>query len=151
MILDASGALMAALPELPSSQRDRLDHVLAEAGLQGDSFAPALYVYEVGQAVFVNRRDEIGPRAHREAVYQRLLALVDVVAVTVDELLAGSKLARPALSFYDAAYLALAERIREPLVTADRALYVAARRRRIESFLLPRDLAKMENRFFSAS
>lgn len=151
MILDASGALLAALPDLPPSQADRLDHVLAEAGFQGDSFAPALYAYEIGQTVFVNRRDEMGPRAHREAVYHRLLALVEVVPVTVDDLLAGSKLVRPGLSFYDAAYLAVAERLREPLVTADRALHLAARRRQIESFLLPRDLAKMEKRFFAAS
>ncbi len=151
MILDASVALLPFLPELPSPQRQRLADVLVQASFTEGARAPMLYRYEVGHAVFVKRLREFGAGSDQVEAYRRILNMAAAEAPSEETLLAAGRLAGPGLSFYDAAYLEIAVQTREVLVTADRALHLAARRRRIESFLLPRDLAKMEKRFFAAS
>lgn len=150
MIVDASVALLPFLPELPSPQRQRLAEVLVQATMEVGARAPRLYGYEVGHAVFDKRSRKFGARSDQEDAYRRMLHMVTFEAPAEETLIAVGKLVRPGLSFHDAAYLEMAGRTRDVLVTADHELHVGARRRRIDSFLLPRDLAKMEKRFFAA-
>jgi predicted nucleic acid-binding protein len=125
-VLDASAALALGLPDERSPAADGLLEVL-EAG--GEVRVPALWWYEVANALAAaRRRGRISAADHA-----RLLELYRTLPVKTDALFAdrafseSSRTAAAAgLSAYDAAYLELAARRGLGLVTLDARLSAAA-------------------------
>jgi predicted nucleic acid-binding protein len=122
MIVDASVILSAFFPDEDQAQAQTLirEHVMGRVEL----VAPTLLLYEVTNAVVQARRrgrisDEQAGNiltsfeglgiALRPVTWQQILSL----ALRFDR------------SAYDAAYLALAEMTKQPLITGDRRLYNA--------------------------
>lgn len=115
-VLDASIAAKLIVTE-PDSERTRdfLD------GLDADLIAPSLLRYEVGNAV-----TKRGPFERLEAIIEGTLAAV----LAVDPVDVTSHCGP--LSYYDAAYLALAVERKAGLLTADEKLRKAAKKLGIE-------------------
>lgn len=123
MIVDASVLLSAVFPDEAQPQAQALlrRHVAGQERLR----APDLLLYEVNHALW---RAERRGRVSEAQVEQILAALkkleLELLPLDWEEIL---PLARQAnCSAYDAAYLALAQRTGEPLVTADERLYHTA-------------------------
>jgi len=123
LVVDASVATKWVLPEPGSAD------AVALRTQDADLIAPSLVVAEIGNAIWksVRRGDTSkaeAPRALRAAVghYARLIA-DETVATRAIEL--AIELNHPV---YDCFYLALAERERAPLVSADKRLLAAAKK-----------------------
>ncbi len=124
MILDASILLRAFFPDEAQEQAQRLlaAHVTGETPLH----APTLLTCEVSNAVWQAERRG---RITSEQAGQILEAIdglrIRLHPVAWDEMLVFSR--RFDRSTCDAAYLALAEQLGEPFITADARLYHAVR------------------------
>ena len=126
-VIDASAALALGLPDERSRAADRLAAVLT----RGDELrVPALWWYEVGNALAVARR--LGRIT--AADHLRLLELYRALPIRTDALFADRAFtessglaAASALSAYDAAYLELAMRRGLGLITLDERLARTAR------------------------
>lgn len=127
-VLDCSLALAWALPDETSPRADRF---LARASRQDIFWVPALWWYEVANALTVAQR------RHRltEADSARLVELYGSLPIQTDTLVGPESIWRlhvlareHGLSAYDAAYLELAERRGLALATLDRHLMRAARK-----------------------
>lgn len=113
MVFDAS-ALYAAVVD-PSSEAGR-------ALSRGDTIqSPELFVIEVANSIRANRiRGQISAQAGRKLLreLQRLPVVRHPMLLLLDRIWALQE----NLTAYDAAYVALAEQLEEPLVTADARL-----------------------------
>lgn len=126
LVVDASVALKWVVPESLSEHADRLlagDHDLAAPDLLGTEAANALWKKVL--------RNELSPRDAREALYLLLHGGLTWHATQplLPRALEIARLARHPI--YDCVYLALAERLGAPLVTADASLLKVAGARRI--------------------
>ena len=127
-VLDSSLALAWALPDETSQQADRF---LARLSRESVLWVPALWWYEITNALTMARR------RHRvaEGDTVRLVELFGTLPIETDVQLDRGVVWRLrtlaeeyVLSAYDAAYLELAQRRRLGLATLDRRLIAAARR-----------------------
>lgn len=100
---------------------------MAEARLQNDTaLVPRIWWYEIRNLLVVNeRRKRI--TSDDSAIFLGLLASYPIQFDPIDDEEACFRLARQyGLSFYDAAYLQVAQRNRIPLASLDKALRKAA-------------------------
>lgn len=122
MIVDASVLLEAFFPDEAQPQAQLLlrQHAAGQVRLK----APALLLYEVSNAVWqAERRGRILPAQADEILLTAAELNIELLPMEWGEML---PLARGfGRSAYDAAYLRLAERSGEPLVTGDARLYNA--------------------------
>src|SRR3989442_4674269 len=126
LVLDSSLAVAWGLPDETSARADRL---LARASGKSAFWVPALWWYDIANALTMARR------RHRlvEADRSRLIELYRVLPIQTDSVL-GLETVRTlqvlaheyGLSAYDAAYLELAQRRGLGLATLDRRLATAA-------------------------
>lgn len=123
MIIDASVLISAYFPDetIPQAQELIRRHLLGGAPLR----APRLLLYEVTNVVWqAERRKRINSIQGDRILHSIVglsLAFYDTTAT--DALVLARKYN---CSAYDAAYLALASRLQEPLITGDARLYRAA-------------------------
>jgi predicted nucleic acid-binding protein len=127
-VLDCSVALVWALPDETSKWADRF---LARVSRESVLWVPALWWYELSNALTVARRRQ----RLAEADSVRLVELYGMLPIQTDTYLGTDAMWRfhalaqeYALSAYDAAYLELAQRRGLGLATLDRGLVTAARR-----------------------
>jgi predicted nucleic acid-binding protein len=122
MIIDASIVLSALFPDEHQVEAQEVlrDHVSGRVRLS----APSLLEYEVTNAVVQAIRRERIKIAEGQAILEAFGELgIDIEQVSWQEILPLAQ--RFDRSAYDAAYMALAERREETLVTGDRRLYNA--------------------------
>jgi predicted nucleic acid-binding protein len=122
MIIDASVVLRAFFPDEAQKQAQVVirEHTAGNLKLK----APALLPFELSNAVWqAERRQRITPAQVNEIIHAIIGLEIEVVPQDWGEMLHIAR--RFNLSAYDAAYLALAEKIGEPLVTGDVRLYNA--------------------------
>lgn len=127
-VLDCSLALAWGLPDETSNRADRL---LAQASPGSVLWVPALWWYEIANALAVAQRR----RRLSETESMRLFELYAMLPIETDGDLNADAMRRfhrlaqeYAVSAYDAAYLDLAQRRALGLATLDRRLIAAARR-----------------------
>jgi predicted nucleic acid-binding protein len=126
MIIDASVLLSAFFPDESQEQAQAILHAHV-TGLEWLK-APALAVYEVSNAVWqAERRKRISSDQADEIL--RTVAGLDIELISLEwgEMLPMRR--QYNCSAYDAAYLCLAQRCGEELVTGDRHLYNAVKDR----------------------
>jgi predicted nucleic acid-binding protein len=122
MIVDASVLLCAFFPDEAQTQAQRLvrEHVAGRVQIK----APALLPYELSNAVWQAERRGRVTRSQADEILQAFAGLdIEIIPQTWGEMLPLAR--RFNRSAYDAAYLALAEARKEPLITADERLYHA--------------------------
>lgn len=91
--------------------------------------APSLIAAEIGSAIWkAVRRGEVKPTDAPTALEAALLSLDELIAIEDLRLRALELAIDLAHPIYDCFYLALAERERQPLITADARLLAAAKR-----------------------
>jgi predicted nucleic acid-binding protein len=125
-VLDCSLALAWVLPDETSGRADRL---LRQVSGQSGLWVPALWWYELANAlVTVQRQNRLPPADVLRAVeLYRLLPIRTDTALNADSAWRFQNLAHAyGLSAYDAAYLELAQRRGVALATLDRGLSGAA-------------------------
>ena len=133
-VMDASVALAWALPDENSQKADLL---LNHEGSETLFHVPALWWYEVGNALVVAYRRK---RISETKIFQILqlytkLPLKTETSLTVDTVWRMCSLAREyALSVYDAAYLDLAQQLGVGLATFDRHLCSVAKKAGLKTF-----------------
>jgi predicted nucleic acid-binding protein len=122
LVVDASVAVKWVLPEAGS------DRAAAITAADTDLIAPSLACAEIGSAIWraVLRGDVDAAEARGElrlamAHYQRIVPLEEIADRAIE---LATRLRHP---IYDCFYLALAERERCPMITADRRLVAAAK------------------------
>jgi predicted nucleic acid-binding protein len=130
LVLDASAALAACIPgEADSAAAGRL----LDASLSEDGPAlvtPDLFLVECASALRkAVLRGRIGGATASDALGALAVAVGDGIPASVLVAQALSLARRENVSLYDAMYVALAERVGAPLVTADRRLARALRGR----------------------
>jgi len=123
LVVDASVAAKWVLPEPGSADA---------AGLRGqdaDLIAPSLVVAEIGNALWKSAMR--GDVAERDVVHILRVAAAHYSRLVPDETIAAEAM-KLAIALkhpiYDCFYLALAERERVPLISADKRLIAAANR-----------------------
>lgn len=134
-VLDSSLALAWVLPDEMSNQAD---HFLAQISQRDLFWVPALWWYEVSNAItMAHRRQRLA-----EADRIRLLELYGMLPIQTDADLnldtvwqLHSLAQEYTLSAYDAAYLELAQRKGLGLATLDRRLVKAAQRSGVNVFI----------------
>lgn len=122
MIVDASVLLSAFFPDEAQAQAQAVlrQHAAGRERLK----APALIVYEVTNAVWqAERRGRISGTQAEEILQAALGLDIELLPLNWGESLPLAR--RFGRSAYDAAYLALAERLGESMITADERLYNA--------------------------
>ncbi|MBI4481576.1 MAG: type II toxin-antitoxin system VapC family toxin [Acidobacteria bacterium] len=127
-VLDCSLALAWGLPDETSKRADRF---LVQVSRKSTFWVPALWWYEISNALTVAQRRQ----RLTEADSMRLVELYRLLPIETDAYLSPDILWRfhtlaeeHALPAYDAAYLELAQRKGLGLATLDRRLMRAARR-----------------------
>ena len=131
-VLDCSLALAWALPDETSTRADRF---LARVSRENVLWVPALWWYEIANALTTAQRRQ--RLAGADAL--RLVELYGMLPIETDGHLNPDTVRRfhtlaqeYTVSAYDAAYLELAQRRRLGLATLDRRLITAARRAGVE-------------------
>lgn len=126
IVIDSSMALAWALPDETSSRADRL---LARADRASVFWVPALWWYEVTNALIVAQRRQRLAGADRTRIHELygMLPIETDTALNTHTMWRIDVLAEKyVLSAYDAAYLELAQRRDLKLATFDRRLAGAA-------------------------
>src|SRR5437870_13903674 len=120
VVVDTS-ALLATFEGGASEEMERLQ---ARAALT----APAIMAFELGNVVHRKRRQLFGKNlADRQALVDALLLGVEIAPTVAEDLAEVGRIAEEdRLTFYDAAFLALAARTSATLLTEDAALAKAA-------------------------
>jgi predicted nucleic acid-binding protein len=121
LIVDASVAVKWVTEEEGSAEARAL--YLAE-----ECIAPTLIIAEVGNALWKKQRRGIVTAQHTQEALQRLprhLRLIDLGELAMRAAQIAGDLDHP---IYDCFYLALAERERAPIVSADAKLLAAAKK-----------------------
>jgi predicted nucleic acid-binding protein len=122
LVIDASVVAAWHFPDERSAQGDSI-----MARLESDrARMPALWWFEVRNVLLIGERRGRTAREHTERFFDFLRGLPIEIAPFPQELAVLSLARRHQLSFYDAAYLELAQRERIALATLDRALVRAA-------------------------
>jgi predicted nucleic acid-binding protein len=122
LVIDAS---LVAAWHFPDERSALGDSIMAR--LESDSARmPALWWFEVRNVLLIGERRGRTMREHSERFLDFLRGLPIEIAPLPKELAVLSLARRHQLSFYDAAYLELAQRERIALATLDRALARAA-------------------------
>jgi len=128
-VIDASALMAALLPGEPTSAAARkLLNRFAEGTLE--LLAPTLLPYEVANSLLKAERkpDRSVTKQAIDAIMEELGQLeIPLVQVPMEDTLSTAR--RHARWAYDASYLALAEREKAPLITADKRLYNAVKGR----------------------
>lgn len=111
--------------------------------------APLLALYELGNVFHRKRRKAIpGPLSVRLGAYQSAKDHVTLVSPSPE---AESRTAQiceqSGRSFYDASYLALAQALELPLITADAGMAAQGDAMKLRVYLLPRDLERLARDF----
>lgn len=122
MIVDASVILRALFPDEAQAKAQMIirDHVTGRVRLK----APDLVIYEVTNAVWQAERRGRTTREQTKQIVNAIEGLqIEILPMKWGEMLPMAR--RFERSIYDAAYLALAEKLGEPLVTGDERLYNA--------------------------
>jgi predicted nucleic acid-binding protein len=121
-VLDASVAAVWAL----ANESSLLADIAADRLKDENALVPPLWWYEVRNLLVINERRQrmtVEDSAH----YLQLLSSYPIQIDPVEDEQTIFRCAREyRLSFYDAAYLAVAQRNRLPLATLDKALQAAA-------------------------
>lgn len=129
LVLDASVVARILLDDQPDHEGARTCYAAAvHAGLQ--PVAPGLLLYEMGSVLSRVR----APPARRAELLAEAVALAEVVHLS--PALAASAFdiaAKGPLTFYDAAYAALAESLDAPLWTEDRDIRARVRPRAVDT------------------
>ena len=121
-VLDVSVAAVWALADESSPLAD----IAADRLKNENALVPPLWWYEVRNLLVVNERRQ-RMTVEDSARYLELLSSFPIQVDPVEDEQAVFRCAREyRLSFYDAAYLAVAQRNRIPLVTLDKDLRTAA-------------------------
>lgn len=121
-VLDASISAVWALADEASPIADRAAELLKN----DYAFVPSLWWYEVRNLLVVNERRQ-RMTIHDTHVFLELLSSYPIRTDVIEDEELTLRLARDRqLSFYDAAYLALAKRRQIPIATLDRAVQTAA-------------------------
>ena len=122
MIIDANVVLRAFFPDeaQASAQAVVRDHVAGRIVLK----APDLLPYELANAVWQAQRRGRITQAQAQDIVQSMEGLqIEILPLGWGEMLPLAR--RFDRSAYDAAYLVLAEKLGEPLITGDERLYHA--------------------------
>jgi predicted nucleic acid-binding protein len=122
MIVDASVVLRAFFPDEAQAQAQAVvrEHVAGRIQLK----APELLPYELANAVWqAERRGRISAAQANEIIQALENLQIEILPLEWGEMLPLAR--RFERSAYAAAYLALAEKLGEPLVTGDERLYNA--------------------------
>ncbi|MEK6974752.1 MAG: type II toxin-antitoxin system VapC family toxin [Candidatus Thermoplasmatota archaeon] len=123
LVFDASALLDSAHPDHPQWMV-----AVHDAWRRMDCHAPALIASEVGQVVHNKRAMQFGPTPElRSSAAELLLAQVGLVPSDPAMRALAGELCVLGLSFYDAEYVALAQRLDAILVTHDQAMAKVAR------------------------
>ncbi|MFZ0732713.1 MAG: type II toxin-antitoxin system VapC family toxin [Candidatus Sulfotelmatobacter sp.] len=135
-VLDASITLAWCFPEEATAGTERLLDLLANGG---SAITPAIWPYEVANALLVGERRKPISMAQVTSVLRRISELpimVDPIRVerAFDQVLSFAR--QEQLSEYDAAYLELALREAVPIATLDDGLRRAAQRAGIQAIRL---------------
>ena len=126
MIVDASVILRAFFPDeaQPQAQAVVRDHVAGRIQLK----APDLLPFELANAVWqAERRGRVTTVQADEILHAMLGLRIEIVPLGWGEMLPIARYTER--SVYDAAYLALAEKLNEPFITGDERLYHATQDR----------------------
>ena len=122
MIIDASVLLSAVFPDEAQAQAQAILH--AHAAGRGRLKAPMLVVYEVSNAVWqAERRGRISSAQANEILQAVAELNIELLPLEWGEMLPLARQYKR--SAYDAAYLTLAQRAGETLVTGDKRFYNA--------------------------
>ena len=106
--------------------------VLALGALRSDTaLAPTIWWYELRNILLVNERHDRATPDDSKAFLSDVATLSIVIDTAADEAMIFDLARRHRLTFYDAAYLELAMRLRLPLATLDAALVAAARAEKV--------------------
>jgi predicted nucleic acid-binding protein len=122
MIVDASVILSAFFPDESQAQAQAIvrDHVAGRIELR----APDLLTYELANVVWqAERRGRISTDQANEITQAMEGLKIEILSLDWAEMLPLAR--RFGRSAYEAAYLALAENLGEPLITGDERLYNA--------------------------
>jgi predicted nucleic acid-binding protein len=123
LVIDAS---VVAAWHFPDERSAKGDAILAR--LESDcAFMPALWWFEIRNVLLSSERRGRTAREHTEPFFDFLRGLPIEIAALPQELAVLRLARRHQLSFYDAAYLELAQRERIELATFDGALVQAAK------------------------
>lgn len=129
VVIDASAMLSTAQvrQELPPTDPARalIPHLSDRFGLQ----APALYAWELGNVVHRKHPDRFGASPEeRDRILEAMLRIVELDQPDRAAIEATARIVEhEALTFYDAAYLELAQRTKGLLITEDKRLLESAR------------------------
>ncbi|HZD55824.1 MAG TPA: type II toxin-antitoxin system VapC family toxin [Anaerolineales bacterium] len=124
MIIDANVILRAFFPDEAQEKAQAVirDHVAERVKLK----APGLLPYELSNAVWqAERRDRISQDQADQIISSMEGLLVEIQPLEWGEMLPMAR--RFERSAYDAAYLTLAQKLGEQLLTGDKRLYNAVR------------------------
>jgi predicted nucleic acid-binding protein len=124
MIVDASVLLRAFFPDEAQVRAQAVvrDHVVGRIQLR----APGLVTYELSNALRqAERRKRITPEKVEEIIEAMKGLQIEILPLEMGEMLPLAR--RFDRSAYDAAYLTLAEKMDEKLITGDERLYNAVR------------------------
>jgi len=124
MIIDASVLLSAFFPDEAQAQAQAI--LYAHAAGKGRLKAPTLVVYEVSNAVWQAERRGRITNVQADEIMQTVAGLdIELLPLDWGEMLPQAR--QYERSAYDAAYLTLAQRAGERLVTGDLRLYNAVK------------------------